>query len=116
MVECDQLDSALEFAAVAAPNYLEGIGDERVLNPDSELAIGRWRDPMPEEGVGGLTALAERADRAREAATRWSGPRFFHFVMGGRSPAALPADWLTSAYDQPHMFGRRRRSRPAWSR
>jgi glutamate/tyrosine decarboxylase-like PLP-dependent enzyme len=55
---------------------------------------------MPEQGTGTLAALAELADRARETATRSSGPRFFHFVMGGGTPAALAADWLTSAYDQ----------------
>jgi glutamate/tyrosine decarboxylase-like PLP-dependent enzyme len=99
-VERDQLDPALEFAAIAARGYLDGIGDQHVLNPDTELAIGRWSDPMPEEGVGALTALTELADRARQAATRSSGPRFFHFVMGGGTPAALGADWLTSAYDQ----------------
>lgn len=99
--EREQLGAALEVAAVMASAYLERIGDERVLGPDVEGAIGRWSDPMPEQGVGSLTALTELSERAREVATRSSGPRFFHFVMGGGTPAALGADWLTSAYDQP---------------
>jgi glutamate/tyrosine decarboxylase-like PLP-dependent enzyme len=98
--ERDRLDAALEVAARMARSYLEPIGDERVLSPDAEVAIGRWSDPMPEDGVGALAALAELGERAREAATRSSGPRFFHFVMGGGTPAALGADWLASAYDQ----------------
>ena len=55
---------------------------------------------MPEHGDGTLAAVSELAARGRQAATRSSGPRFFHFVMGGGTPAALAADWLTSAYDQ----------------
>jgi glutamate/tyrosine decarboxylase-like PLP-dependent enzyme len=98
--ERDRLDAGLELAARIARSYLAGIGDERVLNPDTEVVIDRWSDTMPEEGVGTLRALTELGDRAREAATRSSGPRFFHFVMGGGTPAALGADWLTSAYDQ----------------
>jgi glutamate/tyrosine decarboxylase-like PLP-dependent enzyme len=98
--ERDQLGAALELAAVAARRYLDGIGEEPVLSPDVEDVVGRWSDPMPEIGVGSLTSLTELADRAREAATRSSGPRFFHFVMGGGTPAALGADWLASAYDQ----------------
>ena len=93
----DLLDAALELAASSARRYLEGVGDEHVLKPGTEAAIGQWSDPMPEEGVGTLTALTELAERARETATRSSGPRFFHFVMGGGTPAALGADWLTSA-------------------
>jgi glutamate/tyrosine decarboxylase-like PLP-dependent enzyme len=98
--ERDQLDAALELAGATARAYLERIGDERVLSRNTDAIIGRWRDPMPEEGVGALAALAELGERARATATRSSGPRFFHFVMGGGTPAALGADWLTSAYDQ----------------
>jgi glutamate/tyrosine decarboxylase-like PLP-dependent enzyme len=99
--ERGQVDAALEVAARMAREYLARIADERVLSPDVEVALGRWSDPMPEEGVGALAALAELGERGREAATRSSGPRFFHFVMGGGTPAAVGADWLASAYDQP---------------
>ena len=71
-----------------------------VVLAGSEAAIERWRDLMPEDGAGTLAALSELAERARESATRWSEPRFFHFVMGGGTPAALAADWLASTYDQ----------------
>lgn len=100
LADRDQLDTALGLAARGAREYLQGVWDERVVSQDIEVAIGRWSDPMPEEGDGTLAAVQELADRARETATRSSGPRFFHFVMGGGTPAALAADWLTSAYDQ----------------
>ena len=70
------------------------------LDRDIEVAIERWSDPMPEEGDGTLAALSELAERGRQTAMRSIWPRFFHFVMGGGTPAALAADWLTSAYDQ----------------
>lgn len=98
--EKDQLPEALQVAAAEAQRYLDQIDSEPVLRPGAEEAIGGWSDPMPEQGDGTLAAVAELAKRGQDAATRSSGPRFFHFVMGGGTPAALSADWLTSAYDQ----------------
>jgi len=100
LAERDQLIAAVEFAAQAAKSYLERLAVDHVVPAGSEAAIQRWRDPMPEDGSGTLAALSELVERARESATRSSGPRFFHFVMGGGTPAALAADWLTSTYDQ----------------
>jgi glutamate/tyrosine decarboxylase-like PLP-dependent enzyme len=98
--EQQQLTEALALAAEEAQRYLDGIDSAPVLQPGTEEAIRAWDDPMPEQGEGTLAAVRELAARGEQAATRSSGPRFFHFVMGGGTPAALAADWLTSAYDQ----------------
>jgi glutamate/tyrosine decarboxylase-like PLP-dependent enzyme len=94
------MDAALELASGEARRYLEGLRDAPVMPAGAEARIEAWSDPMPEDGDGALSAVAELATRGRDAAVRSSGPRFFHFVMGGGTPAALASDWLTSAYDQ----------------
>src|SRR5439155_16045150 len=55
---------------------------------------------LPEIGAGSERALAELIEAGIPAATRSAGPRFFHFVTGGGTPAALAADWLASTLDQ----------------
>ena len=54
----------------------------------------------PRTGTGAPAAITELGRLGREAATRSAGPRFFHFVIGGTTPAAVASDWLTSAFDQ----------------
>jgi len=98
--ERDQVTAALTVAAEEARAYLADIDSRAVLDPGAEEIIHGWSDPMPEEGDGTLAAVRDLATRGHQAATRSSGPRFFHFVMGGGTPAALAADWLTSAFDQ----------------
>jgi glutamate/tyrosine decarboxylase-like PLP-dependent enzyme len=91
------LAAVLDLAAKEAKAYLAGI-DDALVRPQGSEAI---RDmEMPEQGVGALAALTELIDAAVEGSTRSAGPRFFHFVMGGGTPAALGADWITSALDQ----------------
>jgi glutamate/tyrosine decarboxylase-like PLP-dependent enzyme len=95
-----EVEAALELAAREAVEYLREIDEAHVLAPGAEAELRGWRGPLPEEGMGTLPALEELARRGHATATRSSGPRFFHFVMGGGTPAALAADWLTSTYDQ----------------
>ena len=94
------LEEALRVAADEALSYLRSVDESAVMAPGAERAIEAWEDPMPEEGEGTLAAIGELTRRAQESATGSSGPRFFHFVIGGGTPAAVAADWLTSAYDQ----------------
>jgi glutamate/tyrosine decarboxylase-like PLP-dependent enzyme len=97
----DELERALELAAAEARAYLEGLADDPVQPPGSAARLeDGWVGELPQQGDGALTAVAELGRLARETGTRSSGPRFFHFVIGGTTPAALAADWLASATDQ----------------
>ncbi len=98
--ERDELAEALAVAAEEAQRYLRDIDSRPVVDRGAEEIVHGWADPMPEDGQGSLAAVRELAERGQRAATRSSGPRFFHFVIGGGTPAALGADWLASTYDQ----------------
>jgi glutamate/tyrosine decarboxylase-like PLP-dependent enzyme len=90
---------ALRQAARAAERYLAEIDTDHVRRPDADAAAARLNPHFPEEGDGTLRAIDELV-QASDGALRSSGPRFFHWVVGGGTPAALAADWLTSAWDQ----------------
>jgi glutamate/tyrosine decarboxylase-like PLP-dependent enzyme len=95
--EHDELAAALRLVASEAEAFLGGIDTARVR------PTGRADQPggsLPAAGTGTLAALSELIGASVDQATRSAGPRFFHFVIGGGTPAALAADWLASALDQ----------------
>jgi glutamate/tyrosine decarboxylase-like PLP-dependent enzyme len=94
------MQEALALAARESASYVSSIGDQLVLDPGAETRLAKLDGGLPAEGTGAAAALSELIETAVPAATRSSGPRFFHFVQGGTTPAALAADWLTSALDQ----------------
>jgi len=90
----------LAEAARAATAYLAAIDGRPVLGGRVAEAAAAFDEALPEKGDGSAEALALLAEEGFDAATASAGPRFFHFVTGGSTPAALAADWLASALDQ----------------
>ncbi|MGZ8607541.1 MAG: pyridoxal phosphate-dependent decarboxylase family protein [Actinomycetota bacterium] len=68
--------------------------------PGADRAAAWFDGPLPDEGSGALGALRELIEQGVPAAVRSSGPRMFHFVTGGVTPAALGGDWLATVLDQ----------------
>jgi glutamate/tyrosine decarboxylase-like PLP-dependent enzyme len=100
ILDRDAVDECLQLVAREATSYLANVDGALVRPPRPQEAEERIGGALPEDGAGSLEALRGLIDAAYAAATRSAGPRFFHFVMGGGTPAALAADWLTSALDQ----------------
>jgi glutamate/tyrosine decarboxylase-like PLP-dependent enzyme len=95
----DETASAIRFAYEQADAFLADLDERPVLPEGVDEAADRFGGPLPETGAGAVAALEELLAGA-DAATASPGPRFFHFVTGGVTPAALGADWLTTALDQ----------------
>jgi glutamate/tyrosine decarboxylase-like PLP-dependent enzyme len=96
-VERAELDGVIEAVVAEARSYLAELDEAPVLADAG--ATERFGGTLPEHGSGAAAALAELL-AGKPAATRSPGPRFFHFVTGGVTPAAFGADWLTTLLDQ----------------
>ncbi|HKB33851.1 MAG TPA: pyridoxal-dependent decarboxylase [Candidatus Dormibacteraeota bacterium] len=90
------LNDVLRLVEREAEAYLEAVDTALVQPPGTQLRDGG----LPSEGVGSLQAVTELIAASLDGATRSTGPRYFHYVTGGVTPAALGADWLASALDQ----------------
>jgi glutamate/tyrosine decarboxylase-like PLP-dependent enzyme len=91
-----ELDSVMRLVEREAEAYLHTIDDALVRPPGGAEPYA----DLPSDGVGSMRAVSELIAASLDGATRSGGPRFFHFVMGGVTPAALGADWLASTLDQ----------------
>jgi glutamate/tyrosine decarboxylase-like PLP-dependent enzyme len=97
------LDNAVEPLNIvhqAAAGYLSSLADRNVRDLPALSRLQQLKDALPADGVGARNAVTELLDIGTATGTLSSGPRFFHFVIGGSTPAAMAADWLTSLLDQ----------------
>ena len=91
-----QLNELLRLVEREAEAFLNTVDSARVRPPGGEKTDGG----LPSDGVGSMQAISELIAASLDGATRSTGPRYFHYVTGGVTPAALAADWLASALDQ----------------
>jgi len=94
-------ERVLDRAAELAKDYLAGLSERRV-GPTVDLAALRaaMGGPLPEHGEDPITVIERLAQAAEPGLVATAGPRYFGFVVGANYPAAVAADWLTSAWDQ----------------
>jgi len=91
----------LQIALEEALNHLESLHDTPVA-AEADLATLRQRlaKPLADEGVPSEQVVADLVRDSAGGHLGCAGGRFFAWVVGGSLPAALAADWLTSAWDE----------------
>lgn len=90
---------ALELVVEHARKYLAEVRGP-VRSPDADDAAHSFTGALPDEGSGSLATLRQLLEQGTTAHVRSGGPRFFHWVIGGSTPAALAADWFAVLVDQ----------------
>lgn len=91
----------LEETAGLAATYLETIADRPAgWSASVETLRQSLGGPLPETPSDSREVIASLAQAVEPGLVASPGGRYFGFVIGGAAPAALAADWLTSAWDQ----------------
>ncbi len=101
LVTMNDYTTAVETAAAYALEWLTGTGDRPIparATADDLAAV--FGGPLPAGPTGTAEVLGQLARGAEPGLMGMQSGRFFGWVIGGTLPAALGADWLTSAWDQ----------------
>ncbi len=79
-----------------AIDFLQGLSQRPVAPQPPMLETA----DLPTNGLGAIQTLQLFQQKYAPHLIGSSGPRYFGFVTGGTTPAALAGDWLVSSYDQ----------------
>ncbi|HVR31278.1 MAG TPA: aminotransferase class V-fold PLP-dependent enzyme [Acidimicrobiia bacterium] len=95
------LRNVLEQIANRIADYRDGLADARVgpMSSRAEVAASLDRD-LPDDPTPVEEVIDELADAVGPGLMSSAGPRYFGFVVGGSTDAALAADLLTTGWDQ----------------
>lgn len=89
-------DDLIENVANDAKNFLNSIKSRKVSPFFEEIEL----NDIPKDGVGAKNAISIFKEKYEPFMQANVGPKYFAYVIGGTTPAALAADWYTSLYDQ----------------
>ena len=95
------LRELLELTASRAADFLETLDHRPVFPQTTPEELRRLlAGPLPEGPTDPAAVVEQLAVGADPGIVAMPSGRYFGFVIGGSVPAALAADWLTSAWDQ----------------
>jgi glutamate/tyrosine decarboxylase-like PLP-dependent enzyme len=91
----------LHLTADYAADHLASLAEHAVpAEAGADALAAALGGPLPQGGMDPRAVIASLVEAAEPGIVRTGSGRYYGFVIGGSLPAALAADWLTSAWDQ----------------
>ncbi|GGM92480.1 aspartate aminotransferase family protein [Dyadobacter beijingensis] len=94
--ELNSLDDILDQVKNDSLGFLEKIHEKPTSIADQSVAL----PGLNAVGIGALASLDYFKQHYEKLMVASGGPRYWGFVTGGATPAAIAGDWLTAVYDQ----------------
>lgn len=94
-----EMATLMEQLKEAIPRVVGSIDDRIALPPDAAKVLADFKEPLPATGSGAQATIERLIDLNDRAGGNVVGPKSYHFVIGGSTPAALAADLLATAYE-----------------
>ena len=91
-----EFEELLELIKQQSISYLNGVGD-RPTSTEFQTQTGA---ELNHSGLGAIGALQQFNEVYEKLIVSASGPRYWGYVIGGTTPAAIAGDWLATIYDQ----------------
>lgn len=94
--DLSKIDNLLGLTLSEGLGYLHHLAEKPTSVTPGHLSA----EPLGSRGMGGIEALREFQRRYAPLMVASAGPRYFGFVTGGTTPAAIMGDMLATMYDQ----------------
>ncbi|SEI97631.1 Glutamate or tyrosine decarboxylase [Dyadobacter sp. SG02] len=94
--ELNNLESILDRVKSTSLNFLNNLGEVPTYVSDQSAAS----QDLADTGIGAVGSLEVFRKHYEKLMVASPGPRYWGFVTGGATPAAIAGDWLTAVYDQ----------------
>lgn len=76
-----------------------GADDRPAMAHDPDRVLRVLDEPLSDQGAGARATLEQLLQLQQTAGTNTAGPKCYHFVIGGNTPAAHGADLIAAAFD-----------------
>jgi len=94
-----EIEALITQLQAAMANAIRGMDDRPAFTVGADEALEVLQEPLPDIGCGAQKSIEKLLELNARAAANTGGPKCFHFIIGGNTPAALAADILATAFE-----------------
>lgn len=94
-----EIETLITQLQAAMADAIRGMDDRPAFTVGADAALEVLKEPLPDIGCGAQQSIEKLLELNARAAANTGGPKCFHFIIGGNTPAALAADILATAFE-----------------